>query len=88
MARINERDDWFELWFVDKHGMLDTMARNMAADLSAGYSYFGNSIKRQREEIEAYKAQFDAEMDTFKNMDEKSVARWCFYDMKKRGVIE
>lgn len=81
------RNDWFELWFSDKQSMIDTMIRNMAADLEAGYNYFGKCITEQREMIDQYKTQFDAEMDAFKTMDDKQVNRWCYYDMKKRGVI-
>lgn len=87
-AKLSGSNDWFNLWFADKTAMVGTMVKNMAADLDAGYDYFGNSIRSQREAIEAYQAQFDAEMDMFKGMEEKEVNRWCFYDMKKRGVIE
>lgn len=87
-VRISDRNDWFDLWFEDKQALISTMTRNMAADLEAGYNYFGNSIRRQVEDLEAFKAQFDAEMDSFKTMDEKAVNRWCFYDLKKRGAIE
>ena len=86
-VRISDRNDWFDLWFEDKQALISTMTRNMAADLEAGYNYFGNSIRRQVEDLEAFKAQFDAEMDSFKTMDEKAVNRWCFYDLKKRGAI-
>ncbi len=86
--RMTDRDDWFDLWFEDKQNMVDTMIKNMAADLVAGYDYFGACITNQRKMIDNYKAQFDAEMDSFKTMDEKQVNRWCYYDMKKRGVIE
>lgn len=68
--------------------MLSTMIRNMSADLDCGYDYFGKSISQQREAIDEYKKEFDREMEQFKTMDEKQVNRWCFYDMKKRGVIE
>lgn len=87
MVRVTDRNDWFDIWFADKQGMIDCMIRNMAADLEAGYDYFGNSIRSQREAIETYKAEFDRQVDEFKMMDEKQVNRWCFYDMKKRGVI-
>ena len=53
MARITDRDDWFDLWFEDKQGMIETMVKNMTADLEVGYNYFGNSIRRQVEQIEA-----------------------------------
>lgn len=86
--RVTDRNDWFDLWFADKQSMVDTMIKNMASDLAAGYDYFGASITNQREMIDRYKAQFDVEMDSFKTMDEKQVNRWCYYDMKKRGVIE
>lgn len=86
-AKITDRNDWFDLWYEDKQVMIATMTRNMAADLAAGYDYFGNSITGQRREIERYKAQFDAEIDAFKSMDETAVNRWCFYDLKKRGAI-
>ena len=86
--RITDRNDWFELWYEDKQSMVNVMVQNMTADLKAGYDYFGSSIRRQVEEIEAYKAEFDKQMDEFKGMDEKEVNRWCYYDMKKRGAIE
>lgn len=85
---MREKIDWFEMWAADKEAMINTMIRNMTADLDAGYNYFGECIKRQRREIEEYRDQFEREMDAFKEMDEKKVQRWCYYDMRKRGVIE
>ena len=81
------KENWFEIWFQDKQSILETMIRNMAADLDAGYDFFGNCIRRQKEEIEKYKITFDAQMDLFKSMDDTAVARWCYYDLKKRGAI-
>jgi len=78
---------WFEMWFNDKQSLLETMIKNMQADLDAGYNYFGNSIKGQRKAIDEYKAEFDSQVDAFKAMEEKQVERWCYYDMKKRGAI-
>lgn len=88
MARLTDRDDWFELWFADKQSIIEIMVRNMSSDLENGYDYFGKSISEQRECIETYKAEFDRQMDSFKEMSEREVNRWCFYDMKKRGAIE
>jgi len=79
--------DWFEMWFEDKQNILNTMVHNMASDLEAGYDYFGNCIQNQKKMIDEYKAQFDAEMDSFYEMDDAKVQRWCYYNMKKRGVI-
>jgi uncharacterized protein (DUF2252 family) len=88
MAKVTDSNDWFELWFADKQSLLSTMVQNMAADLKAGYNYFGNSIQKQVADIDAYKAQFDKQMDEFKFMENQAVNRWCFYDLKKRGAIE
>jgi len=82
-----EATNWFEIWFQDKESMLETMVRNMTADLDAGYNYFGNCIKQQRKTIDEYRNQFNRQMDEFKLMDDAKVNRWCYYDMKKRGVI-
>lgn len=87
MARITDRNDWFEIWHDDKESIIATMVRNMAADLEAGYNYFGNSIRKQRAELEAYQASYNDTMEMFKGMEEKEVNRWCFYDLKKRGAI-
>jgi hypothetical protein len=81
-------ETWFDMWFSDKQNMLDTMVRNMQADLDCGYDYFGKSITSQREMIDEYKKNFDAQMDKFNEMEDRAVNRWCYYDMKKRGVIE
>ena len=87
MVRITDRDDWFDVWFEDRESILSTMVRNMASDLNAGYNYFGQSITKQKQEIAEYKAQTDKTLDMFKDMDEKAVNRWCFYELKKHGAI-
>lgn len=87
MANIKDRDDWFDIWFNDKQSILATMVRNMADDLKAGYDYFGACITRQRQEIEDYQKAIDDQLDKFKTMDEQSVERWCFYELKKTGAI-
>lgn len=86
-SKLRDRDDWFDIWFEDKKSILDTMTRNMASDLAAGYDPSGKCIREQTEGIFAYKREFEAEMDGFKSITEEQVNRWCFYDMKKRGVI-
>ncbi len=62
MARITDSNDWFGIWFEDKKSIINTMIKNMAADLDAGYNYFGTCIRKQQENIETYKAKFDEEM--------------------------
>lgn len=87
MARITDRNDWFDVWFEDRESILNTMVRNMTSDLNAGYDYFGQSITKQKQEIAEYKAQTDKTFNMFKDMDEKAVNRWCFYELKKHGAI-
>ena len=87
-SRVTDSKEWFDMWFDDKKSMLGIMYRNMADDLSAGYDYFGNSIKNQKRDIAEYEEEFDRQLDAFKSMSDQEVNRWCFYDMKKRGVIE
>lgn len=87
MARITDRNDWFDVWFEDRESILNTMVRNMVSDLNAGYDYFGQSITKQKKEIAEYKAHTDKTLDMFKDMDEKAVNRWCFYELKKHGAI-
>lgn len=88
MAKFTDCDAWFEMWHDDKQCIIDTMVHNMQADLEAGYDYFGNSIKQQREEIDAYKADFDNQMSKFWTMTHEDVEKWCFYDLVRRGAIE
>ena len=82
-----EKIDWFELWVADRESMLDTMVRNMRDDLDAGYDYFGKSITRQREEIERFKTEFDADMDKVGEMEPARVQHWCYIRLKKLGAI-
>lgn len=81
------RKNWFEIWFADKMSVIEIMIRNMQADLEAGYNPHGGSISRQRREIDAYKAAFDAKMEQFAEMPEDKVQRYCHYDLLRRGVI-
>lgn len=86
-SRISDCSNWFDIWFEDKKAMLEVMLSNMNDDLENGYSYFGKSITEQRRMIDDYNKRFEAEVEKFKEMDEKQVNRWCFYDLKKRGAI-
>ena len=87
MRRLMASTEYFDMWFADKQSMINTMIKNMCADLDAGYDYFGKSITQQQQDIAAYKAKFDEELDKLKTMSEKEVEHWCKLDMKKRGVI-
>ena len=77
---------WFDMWFADKQSMIETMRRNMVADLEAGYNPQGRSILKQAYELAEYEHSFDVQMDLFKNMEDDKANRWCYLDLKKRGV--
>ena len=80
-------EDWFEIWFADRQSMIETMIRNMVADIEAGYNPAGACIMRQNSAITEFKAQFDRDVEHLREMTEKAADRWCYIDMKKRGVI-
>ena len=78
---------WFTIWKEDKESILETMHRNLSADLEAGYSRVSKCIKDQLDAIDEYKAQYFKELDKFVLMSDKEVSRYCYYDLKKRGAI-
>lgn len=81
-------EEWTEMWIGDHRNMESIMIQNMADDLKAGYAVDSKSIKEQREMIEAYRKDYESKMMAFAAMDDKTAGRWCFYDMKRRGVID
>lgn len=83
----NTATNWFEIWVEDKRNMIATMARNMAADLAAGYDYFGKSIQDQIKMIDDYKKAFDEEMDKIAEMEPSRVNHYCYVKLKKAGAI-
>ena len=87
-ARLSDRKDWFTLWEEDRKSILATMQANMASDLECGYSTNSNSIKEQRADIAALEQEVADAYESFKNMTEVEVNRWCFYELKRKGAIE
>lgn len=79
---------WLEMWEADKRSVLNAMSRNMADDLKVGYDFSSHMIKKQLSEIESYEKGINDTYDLFKTMSDEEVERYCFYDLKKRGVIE
>lgn len=79
--------DWMKMWIDDKQGMISTMMRNLAADLDAGYTYFGQCVQKQKYDIEEYQKQYEKELMALADMDEKKANRWCYFDLLRRGVI-
>lgn len=78
---------WFEIWFEDMEMIINTMVRNLQADLNAGYNPTGYLISKQRIDIEEKRRYLDLQLERFKGMEDNKVNRWCYYDLKKRGAI-
>lgn len=78
--------DYVEMWISDKQSIIETMICNMSDDIKAGYSPVGSIIKRELEEISAYREKYDAELLAL--ADRKNPNYWCYLDMVRRGAIE
>lgn len=86
-CRISDRDDWFDVWIEERCSMQETMLRNMHADIDAGWSFWGECVQKQMNDLDKLVEDYEKTMDMFKTMEDKDVNRWCFYDLKKRGAI-
>lgn len=78
--------DYVEMWISDKQSIISIMISNMNDDINAGYNPTGNIIKRELEEISAYREKYDAEILAL--ADRKNPNYWCYLDMVRRGAIE
>ena len=85
---VNNKIDWFELWFDDKKSIISTMERNIQSDLDAGYDPLGHIITKQVDDLNDYIDQFNYDIEMLGMMSEKEINHWCYLDMKKRGVID
>lgn len=79
---------WFNIWCEYTQSVIDTMIKNMHSDLDAGYDPLGLSIRGQREAIDERQREFNLQMESFKDMSDYKVNRWCMLDLKIRGAIE
>lgn len=84
--RICDRN-YITMWIEDKKSILETMIRNMNADLAAGYDPNGKSITQQKRDIKLYEFDMNTQINKFANMDEAKANRWCYYDLVNRGAI-
>lgn len=84
----DHKDEWFRIWEEDQESLLSTMIRNMSADIDAGYSPFGITIKDQERKIKKFENNYKDQIMKFAAMQENEVDRWCFYNLKSRGAIE
>lgn len=80
--------DYFKLWYEDKRSILETMSRNMYADIDVGYDPNGENIRGQLKDIDDYSIDINRHLSQFQSMKDKEVQNWCKYDLIRRGVIE
>ena len=84
---MTDRDiNWIDIWFDDKRSMVDTMRRNMVADLEAGYDLNGHIIRKQVVDLEEYEMQFNREAEVLRVMEPAKAKHWCYIDLKRRGA--
>lgn len=88
MSRVTDSNEWRKMWDSDKRGMIDTMRRNIASDITAGYSLNGKTVRNQIVQILDYEEEYKHSCEVLDSIGEKAANKWCFYDMKRRGVIE
>lgn len=87
-ASAPRRGQWLDMWIADKKSIVETMAKNMAADLEAGYSYYSRSIQEQKRALEEYDAEYGEQLMAFASMTDEETERWCYFDLLRRGAIE
>ena len=86
-TRFSDCDNWVALWLEDKRSMLETMIDNLAADLRAGYEPIGLCVMHQLMAIAEYRQRFDDECKAIPVEHPEAANRYCFNDLKARGVI-
>lgn len=87
MSRVTDRKNWERLWIDDKLSIIETMKRNLCSDILAGYDLLGMNIQRQIIEIKEYEEDYERQVSDFGYWTVEKVNRWCYYDLKNRGVI-
>jgi hypothetical protein len=88
MSRVTDRKDWRNIWEEDKLSIIKTMRANLASDITAGnYDLLGLTVQKQITDIEEYERGVLRQQKELDKMDEKTANKWCYYDLKKRGVI-
>lgn len=78
-----------DIWLEDKKSILAIMCDNLSSDLTKGnYSPIGASVRLQIDDIVAYRADIERNMNLWATMTNEEIEKWCKKDLKKRGVIE
>ena len=88
-SRFSDRPsgEWFAMWSADQESMLATRVKNLAADVAADYSPTGISVGNQIADLADARNAVIAQYNRLRNMSLEQRGRWCFDDMKRRGVI-
>lgn len=83
-----DKIDFVALWIDDKQSIIETMLKNMNADINAGYDPHGANIEKQRAAIREYVAAYNAELMKIADKTPQAAARFCKFDLIRRGAIE
>ena len=79
--------DYYEIYCEDSESIINTMFRNLNADLDAGYNPVGDCIRRQQQMIDDRQKEYRDALDLFKTMTDQEINRWCYFELKKKGAI-
>ena len=79
--------NWLKIWFEDRESMLETMRRNLVADIEAGHDVNGHTVRKQIVEIEDYENQFQLDARRVREMEPAKAKHWCYVDLRRRGAI-
>lgn len=80
-------ESFYDIWVSDKGSILAAMLSNLSADLLAGYNPAGDNVRRQLEDIAAYRSETERETDRLRRMSGEEVEKWCRADLRRRGAI-
>lgn len=80
--------EWLELWIEERKSMLETISRNIEADIRAGYPLTSKAVTEGRALYERTYEKYKNDLrEAFKMIPAES-NRWAYMDLKARGWID
>lgn len=81
-------NDYMKMFIEYELGILKTMCRNLMDDLDAGYDYFSDNCRYQRDAIDRRRLVFENNLRDLKRMPESDAQEWCQSRLKSLGAID
>lgn len=86
--KYTDYKSWFEMWYIDKKSMYNTMIKNCLSDINNGYNIHGNCIMKQWQDISNYAKSINDTLDKFVSMNVKQIEKYCYFDLLEHGAID